>query len=181
MSAERCNDEVYEKNPHILAYDWEYYNQLLPLIQGEVLDIGCGAGTFVREYAKKDTVTSVVAIDKYIDEMPEIDKVVSMQFVLPDELGVSKDSAKYDTIVSTEFIEHIDRDKLEPLLEKVKLLLKDDGVFVGSTPNKIAPTTNPYHLYEYTLEELLGIFQNHFSIVDMHDNGQFCTIWKAKR
>lgn len=181
MSKERCTEQVHKEDPRMKTYDFAYYNELSPYISGEVLDIGCGAGMFIKEYAKKDEVVSVLGIDKYIDEMPqEISKVTSCAFILPDELGVNKDSAKFDTIVSTEFLEHISREKLEEMLGKIKGLLKESGVFVGSTPNKIAPTTNPFHLYEYTLTELVSILKNYFSDVEAWDNGQDCILWVAK-
>ncbi len=181
MTVERSTLQTHKDNIHQEKYDWEYYKQLLPYIKGEVLDVGCGAGMFVSVYAKKDEVTSVIGIDKYTDEFPQIEKAQAMQFNLPDEFGISPEAAKFDTVVSTEFIEHIRRDQLEPMLEKIKFVMKDDGVFVGSTPNKIAPTTNEFHLYEYTLIELLGIFKNYFTEVEMWDNGQNCTLWKATK
>lgn len=181
MADERSNETTYKLNPDFRNYDLAYYNALMPYIKGEVLDVGCGAGMFIREYSKKDEVISVIGIDKYIDEMPKDDpKVIAMQFKLPEEFGVSKDSAKFDTVVSTEFIEHIERKDLEPMLEKIKGVLKPDGLFVGSTPNKITETTNPYHLYEYTLTELVGILKKYFSEVEAFDNGRNCTCWIAK-
>lgn len=181
MAKERCNEELHKQDPKMKKYDWAYYEQLMPYIKGEVLDIGCGAGMFTKEYAKKDEVVSVFAIDKYIDEMPtDNPKIISDKFIIPDELGVNEQSAKFDTIVSTEFIEHIEREKLDELLKFVKGSLNPDGLFVGSTPNKIAPTKNPFHLYEYTLNELLSIFREYFGEVEMWDNGQNCTLWTAK-
>jgi 2-polyprenyl-3-methyl-5-hydroxy-6-metoxy-1,4-benzoquinol methylase len=177
MAAERCNDQVYKENPDMIKYDRAYQDQLMPYIQGDVLDVGCGAGTFVREYIKKDEVKSVLAIDKYIDEMPVHEKITSIKWDLP--LKFFNDN-KFDTIVATEFIEHIKREDLEPLLEIVKKHLKPTGFFVGSTPNKVAPTTNPFHLYEYTLPELGGILKNYFSEVEIWDNGKYCSLWKAK-
>lgn len=178
---ERSNKKTYEVNPAFRSYDEAYYNALLPFIKGEVLDVGCGAGMFIIEYSKKDDVVSVVGIDKYIDEMPtDNPKVVAMQFKLPEEFGVSKDSAKFDTVVATEFLEHIKREDLEPMLEKIKAVMQPDALFVGSTPNKITETTNPYHLYEYTLTELVGILKNYFSDVQAWDTGKNCTVWIAK-
>jgi len=182
MAKERCTEEVHRLDPNMRKYDWTYYNELLPYVKGEVLDIGCGAGMFAKEYAKKPEVTSVLGIDKYVEEMPtDVDKITCQQFDIPDELGYSEDSAKFDTIVSTEFVEHIPREKLEPLLDFVRNSLKDGGLFIGSTPNKKVPTTNPYHLYEYTLTELLSIYRGFFSEVEAYDNGQNCTVWIAKK
>lgn len=175
-AAERCNDAVYKADPGMIHYDWAYYNQLLPIITGDVLDLGSGAGTFIREYVKKYEVKSVVAVDKYIEEIAENPKVTSIRQNLPSELLLDK---KFDTIVATEFLEHIKREDLEPLLEEIKKHLKDTGIFIGSTPNKIAPTKNPYHLYEYTMSELASILKNYFPTVEVWDSGQNCTIFKC--
>ncbi len=177
MAAERCNHEVYLENPDMRSYDLAYYNDLMQYVIGDVLDLGCGAGMFINEYIKKPDVYSVTAIDKYIDEMPTHDKLVSIKQNIPDELKIN---GKFDTIVATEFVEHIEYDQLEPLLKKIKKLLKPTGRFIGSTPNKISPTTNPYHLYEYTLSELLSIYKNYFSEVEAWENGRHTTIWVAK-
>jgi len=174
---ERSTLTTHKENPNQEKYDWEYYKQLLPIISGDVLDIGSGAGMFVEQYAKEDAVKSVTCLDKYLDELVSHDKVERVNWVCPEplpELGV------FDTVVSTEFIEHIERGQLEPLLEQIKKAMHADSVFIGSTPNKIAPTQNPYHLYEYTLSELLSIFKNYFTEVEAWDNGQNCTLWKAK-
>lgn len=179
---ERSTPETHKRDPHCERYDWVYYKQLMPYIKGEVLDIGAGAGMFTKEYVKKDEVISVIAIDKYTDELPQDHpKITVGKFDLPDELGVSKESATFDTIVATEFLEHIERNKLEPLLEKVKALLKPKGQFVGSTPNKISPTKNPYHLYEYKLSELASILRKFFKYVEIWDDGENCSLWVAQQ
>lgn len=167
-----------KENPNQERYDWAYYNALMPYITGNVLDIGAGAGMFVKEYSKKESVGNVFCIDKYIEEHPILEKVTRINWVCPQELP----DQLFDTVVSTEFIEHIEREQLEPLLEDIKNALKEDGVFVGSTPNKQVPTTNPYHLYEYTLPELTEIFEKYFSEVKTWDtNVDFCTVWVCKK
>lgn len=171
---ERSTQVTHDENPDQLAYDESYYNKLLPLIHGNVLDIGAGALMFTSRYLDKDTVTSVVAVDKF-QEVYKHDKLTMKQWVCPAELP----GGKYDRIVSTEFIEHIERKELEPLLEQIAKRLSDVGMFIGSTPNKVVPTTNPYHLYEYTLDELKGILEKYFNHVTVEDTGHFCTVWTA--
>jgi len=176
MAEERSNDRVWQQNPRMITYDWEYYKHLLPMITGKVLDVGCGAGMFIKEYSKKDEVTSVLGVDKFSGEFPELYKVKYKEQRLPGKLP----RGKFDTIVSTEFIEHIERHELDELLAEIVKHMHKDSLFVGSTPNKVAPTTNPFHLYEYTLTELVSIFKQYFSEVEAWDNGQNCTVWKAK-
>lgn len=176
---ERSTEITHKENPNQERYDWAYYNALMPYITGNVLDIGAGAGMFVKEYSKKEEVNAVFCLDKYTDELQETVNIVKLNWKCGDELP--KDIV-FDTVVSTEFIEHIEREQLEPLLEDIKNALKENGVFVGSTPNKQVPTTNPYHLYEYTLQELTEIFKQYFSEVKTWDtNVDFCTVWVCKK
>jgi len=175
---ERSTEFTHKENPNQRQYDWAYYNSLMPHITGNVLDIGSGAGLFVREYAKRKEVESVVCLDKYTDEtFYPTEKTTRTEWVCPQELP----EAKVNTVVSTEFIEHIERDQLEPLLKQISDRLTDDGVFVGSTPNKKYPTTNPYHIYEYTLDELTEILKQYFPKVKAWDCGNDCTVFVCKK
>lgn len=178
MAHERSTIITHTENPDQKRYDWNYYNALMPHIYGFVLDVGSGAGMFVKEYSLKDNVNAVFCFDKFTEQFPKGEKIAGYEWICPQELLAPR---PFDTVVSTEFIEHIEREQLEPLIEQIKIAMKDDGVFVGSTPNKKVPTTNPYHLYEYTLPELKKILDQHFSEVTIWDCGQDCTVWVAKK
>lgn len=173
MAVERSTIETWQQNANQQQYDWEYYKVLLPHIIGDVLDIGSGALMFVKEYSKKDNVMSVTCLDKF-QEINIPDKVFLQEWICPQPLP---DLVTFNTIVSTEFIEHIEREQLEPLLGQIVKIMGEYSQFIGSTPNKKVPTQNPYHLYEYTLNELKEIFDKYFSQVEMYDNGQNCTVW----
>ena len=85
--------------------------------------------------------------------------------------------AKFDTIVSTEFIEHITEEDLNKLLVKIINWLKPDGHFFGSTPNVPQYSGNPFHLKEYTTDELrkkmelFGLTGNYYNPI------QFLTVF----
>jgi SAM-dependent methyltransferase len=78
-----------------------------------------------------------------------------------------QDDHSFDVVVCFEAIEHIqDHDQL---LQEVKRLLKPDGLFVVSTPNKLtyhdeAREENPFHVKELYFDEfqklLTGYFRN---------------------
>lgn len=172
MADERSTIHTHTANPDQLRYDESYYIPLMTHITGNVLDIGAGALMFVKRYIDKPEVLSVTAVDKFQEDYSH-DKLRLIEWVCPDKLP----DDKYDTIVSTEFIEHIERDQLEPLLKQIQKRLMPGGKFIGSTPNKVAPTTNPYHLYEYTIDELKQILEQYFNKVYIEDTGLFCTIW----
>jgi len=170
---ERSTEQTHAENPDQFLYDDSYYKVLKPHITGKVLDVGAGALMFVKEYLFNPEVESVLAIDKYTDDF-ESPTIIKKNWVCPDDLP----EGKFDTIVSTEFVEHIEREHFEPLLEQIKDRLV--GKFVGSTPNKKVATTNPFHLYEYTLEELKEILEKYFSNVQIEDTGYNCTVWIAQ-
>jgi O-antigen biosynthesis protein len=74
----------------------------------------------------------------------------------------------FDVIVCFEAIEHV-RDH-ERLLSEVKRLLKRDGLFIVSTPNKVKYTDetglkNPFHVHELYKEELKSLLCKYFSNV----------------
>lgn len=176
MAAERSTQQTHTENPDQLLYDESYYKYLKPYIRGDVMDIGAGALMFVKRYINNPEVKSVLAVDKFQEDYQQA-KLKLNYWTCPQPLP----KGSFDTVVSTEFIEHIERDQLEPLLEQIVDRLKDGGKFLGSTPNKVAPTTNPYHLYEYTLDELKEILEKYFPQVEIKDTGYYCTVWVATK
>jgi 2-polyprenyl-3-methyl-5-hydroxy-6-metoxy-1,4-benzoquinol methylase len=176
MADERSTRQTHADNKDQLDYDESYYDALSDygLIKGDVLDIGAGALMFVKRYISDPKVTSVLAIDKHQEDY-QAAKLKLKSWQMPDKLP----DGKFDTIVSTEFIEHITRKHFGELLPQIKDRLAKGGNFVGSTPNKVAPTTNPYHLYEYTLDELKDILELNFKSVQIWDTGKYCTVWVA--
>ncbi|MCX6601871.1 MAG: class I SAM-dependent methyltransferase [bacterium] len=64
--------------------------------------------------------------------------------------------APVDGIVACEFIEHIVNAK--PFLSRMNRLLKPGGILVMTTPNRrYTSGKNPYHVHEYTVEELRSL------------------------
>lgn len=178
MAHERSTRETHAEDKNQRDYDEAYYFELTNWgwIRGKVLDIGAGALMFVKKYSSLGKVESILAIDKHEEDYQQTG--IKLQ---KWEMGQDLPKGKFDTIVSTEFIEHITREQFDDLLEQIKDRLADGGNFVGSTPNKVQPTTNPYHLYEYTLDELKGILENNFEEVKIYDTGKYCTVWKASK
>ncbi len=178
MATERSSFESHVQYPDQKRYDFLYYNYLLPHVHGNVLDIGCGVGIFTDMMAKKDEVKSVYAVDRFPvnERIYEIEKITHVDCDITKGIKFEK---KADCIVSTEFIEHITEDDFIVLLEFIKKTLKKDGIFCGSTPDKTVPTTNPYHLREYTLDELKVILEKHFKNVKIENIGLGCQVWIA--
>ncbi len=72
----------------------------------------------------------------------------------------------FDCVISFQVIEHIRRD-LE-FVREIERVLRPGGRFIVTTPNApMSLTRNPWHVREYTAEELQGLLGSVFPQVEM--------------
>jgi ubiquinone/menaquinone biosynthesis C-methylase UbiE len=139
-----------------------------------VLDMACGEGygsAFLSQHAKM-----VVGIDS---DPPTIDhargkysSITNLHF----QIGHCEDSPpedqSFDLVVAFELLEHLDSDDQTSFLENVRRVLKQDGLFIVSSPDtdEYAETRqfrNEFHKHEMTLPELREFLGNHFKHVHL--------------
>ncbi len=163
VSAQDLSDNfVFQRS--VLAYV-----EAAKIIGGNVLEIGYGEGYGVKHLAGK--ADSYLGIDKYPSpahekEFPGNVKVRIMN--VPPLEGIADNSI--DFVVSFQVIEHIENDEL--YAKEIARVLKPGGKFILTTPNiKMSITRNPWHVREYTVDELKNMLLKYFSSVD--SNGVF--------
>jgi 2-polyprenyl-3-methyl-5-hydroxy-6-metoxy-1,4-benzoquinol methylase len=135
-----------------------------------VLDLASGEG--YGSYMLSREAMQVVGVE--IDQQT-VDHAIRrysndrIQFVCGSILDIPIQGHKiFDVVVCFEAIEHIEgHDKL---LSEVKRLLKEDGLFIVSTPNKATYTDqrhyqNPFHKRELYLDEFKSILGSYFENV----------------
>jgi len=139
----------------------------------KVLDLACGEGYGVKILSK--SAKSVIGI--------EIDKKTTMhakkkyrgkniKFITSSITQIPIPGKHlFDVIVCFEAIEHIKEQK--KIFEEVKRLLKKNGLFVISTPNKKIYTTeeknsNPFHEKELSISEFRNLLKSFFSNVQIY-------------
>lgn len=128
-----------------------------------VLDAGCGTGygTFLILANGAKKVVGVDIEKKAIEYCKSNYNEKNLEFVCDDCTKLNVDDSSFDIVVSFEVIEHLL--SAESFLSEVKRILKKNGVFIVSTPNKITyPSGNPFHVTEYDKEEFLVLLKKYF-------------------
>ncbi len=148
----------------------------------EVLDIGCRDGQLTSAYSEGNNVTGV-DVDQSALERANKNHGIKIVHADLNADWVFDDGKKYDAVVSCEFLEHIYFP--ETVMEKIKNLLKEDGVFVGTVPHAFAmqsrvkyllgrkdgtPLQDPTHINQFTHQEFKSMLERHFEIIEFTGN-----------
>jgi 2-polyprenyl-3-methyl-5-hydroxy-6-metoxy-1,4-benzoquinol methylase len=148
---------------HILL---KHINDSFKIKGSKILDIGCGAGSLSLYMASKGgLVTGIDISKKAISECTKSARALNLkstnffQSYFPDGFTLGE---KYDYVVFTEVIEHLENDI--SAVKKIEQLLKPGGLLLLSTPSISAPLhrlglTNSFdrevgHLRRYSLAQL---------------------------
>lgn len=151
------------------ALDWNhnaYYHRLLlrqlPRPCSRVLDVGCGAGAFAVELAKR--ADQVDALDRSPAMIEEAKRVApaNVTCILADVLREPLPDARYDAIVSVSALHHTPLDKSLPRLAGA---LRPRGVLAAiALPRRDLPRELPTELTAVIGHRLFGAA---------------CAIWRA--
>lgn len=136
----------------------------------KILDLGSGDGMLAQVlYVNKYKPSEYIAID-IKDKTLDIVKSRKTNFPIR---AICQDVRKqklpfndkyFDRIFCFEMIEHFEKDYLPFVLSEVNRVLKDDGIFLLSTPNYDGIHKAANHIHEYTEEELEIILKQFFNI-----------------
>ncbi|WP_186756189.1 class I SAM-dependent methyltransferase [Echinicola salinicaeni] len=175
-TTEIASDKLVSDNP-IHQRLLKAYIAAKPLVNGELLEIGCGEGRGVE--VLRENVTSYHGLDKIGEVIENLQKkypdVVFEQAVIPPLGTVASDS--FDTVVSFQVIEHIEDDRL--FLEEIYRVLKPGGKAIISTPNiRHTLSRNPWHIREYTGKQLKDLCESIFDKVDAKGIGGNGKVWE---
>lgn len=139
----------------------------------KALDLACGEGYGSFMLSQEADSLAGVDIDeasmrhassKYIKE--------NLRFIKGSITDIPIKGKKiFDVIVCFEAIEHIERHN--ELMKEVKRLLRADGIFIVSTPNKYLYTEqenyhNPFHLKELYFDEFKDLLSGNFQHVYLY-------------
>lgn len=144
----------------------------------KILDIGCGAGTLCLYFANKGhQVLGIDISDKAVLDAKNSANVMGFKNVKFESMPFPEKfpSGKFDFIIFTEVIEHIENDELA--IRKINQLLNSRGRVLVSTPTISAPLhrlgyTRGFdkrvgHLRRYSEKQIVNILEkNGFKILE---------------
>jgi len=137
----------------------------------DVLDVACGEGYGAAQLAQ--VARHVVGLEfsgatvrNAAVNFPRAD----LHFIQGDARSLPLGNASIDVVTSFETIEHFDRQ--DEFVAEVRRVLRPDGCFIVSTPDRdvysppgVAP--NPYHVHEFDRAEFLDLLHGHFRYVSL--------------
>ena len=139
--------------------------------EATVLDIGCGAGYGTAELARSalsavgiDIAPQAVAYSRDHYAQPNLSFVAASATALPFA------ASAFDFVTAFEVIEHLA--DWRGLLAEARRVLRPEGVFLVSTPNKLYYTEsrgvegpNPFHTHEFEFAEFQAALAEFFPYV----------------
>lgn len=163
-TTEITSNEIASDNP-IHQRLFFAYHQASQMIGGEVLEVGCGVGrglSVILENCK-----SYTAIDKNEELITHLQKQYPQHHFIANNIPpfASLEDESFDFVITFQVIEHIPKDNF--FVQEIYRVLKKGGKAIITTPNiKQSLTRNPWHVREYTAQELKKLLQNCFTSVE---------------
>jgi ubiquinone/menaquinone biosynthesis C-methylase UbiE len=148
------------------------YRFAWPYVDGRaVLDIACGTGYGIG--LLKENARFVVGVDVDLSAAKTARSEVGKNstVLLGDGLALPFADNSFDVITSFETLEHLHA--RQDFLLELKRVLRPEGMLLLSTPNALytrpvdGKPTNPFHVFEYTPDELRSEIAPLFSIEKM--------------
>lgn len=158
---------------HLARYEWaiEFCRDK------RVLDAACGTG-YGSEILKQ--VGRIVSLDIDADAVAEASHRSGQRLLFGDTVALPFANESFDVFVSFETIEHVHDDL--GYTKEARRVLRSDGVFLCSTPNRAVVNPgntitdrpfNPFHVREYTADELRAVLAQSFSEVQIFGQKSF--------
>jgi len=162
------------KTPEVILLGWsnnetisEHLSRYVfasKLIYGVVLDVASGTcyGSSILKRCSASKL--VVSVDLDVDLLKYGRMIYGVNCVCADATHLPFKDKCFDSVISLETLEHIEDQKA--FLGSIKRVLKSEGMFILSTPNKMYSSPllprplNPYHIKEYYLGTLLKLLNS---------------------
>lgn len=164
FTTEITSDQIPSDNP-IHQRLLKAYVVAVDYVKGQLLEVGCGEGRGIDLMLPK--VERYTAIDKIAEVIKGLKQKYPAGEFHADHLPPLRPFAdnSFDTVVTFQVIEHIEEDSF--FLKEIHRVLKPGGTMLLTTPNRpMSLSRNPWHIREYTADELTSLCKKYFSSVE---------------
>ena len=138
------------------------YKAASELVKGNIIELGSGEGYGIQMLAP--LADRYMAVDKFDTDISGHANVEFRKQLLPSLAGIADNT--FDFALTFQVIEHIQDDKT--FIKEIHRVLKPGGIMMLTTPNRpMSLTRNPWHIREYTGDELAAIVAKDFNKVEV--------------
>lgn len=149
--------QKFQQTREVINYTQKY-------ISGRTLDLGAGSAKY-REIIKQRTA-EYITFDMVPGEKTDI---------IGDALDMPFDAESFDTVVSTQVLEHVEKPWL--MVKEIHRILKKNGICILTAPFIGAYHPDPHDYFRYTTEGMKSLFENeNFEIIECSGFGQLFTV-----
>ena len=132
----------------------------------DVLDAACGT---CWGWSQLGRARSLTGVDYSSEAVAEARRLGFAERVACAEMHrLPFASSSFDTVLCLDAIEHVTLAEAKQFVAECRRVLRTGGVLVLSTPLRKGEhhSANPFHFLEYSREELLGLLQTHFTVIE---------------
>ncbi len=146
---------------HYKSFHSALFSSLSKFAKGRLLDIGCGNKPYERILEGK--ITEYIGCDIIQSNLNKVD-------ILSRADNIPLDSETFDTVISTQTIEHVENH--QGLVNEAYRLLKTGGYFIVSGPLYWHLHEEPYDFFRFTKYGFTYIFEKAgFEVIEIIPNG----------
>jgi len=147
------------------------------ILEGKVLDLGCGSGELLKELKEKGFECYGVEMDKNAVEICRKNNLKVIQGDIQEY--IKKINAKFDVIILSHGLEHLYNPSF--VIREISRILADDGVFIIAIPSadslmfnlfksKWHSIDSPRHLYLFSTKTLSSLLQKYNLAIEEKHN-----------
>lgn len=140
------------------------------VVNKRVLDVGCGLG-WGAEYLAKKKAKQVLGIDRSLAAInyAKINfQLKNLSFRQLDVKDIRELKTKFDLVLIFDVLEHLPKKLMKKFIKDVSQCLSLGGRVIVSTPNKLVTRfSNPYHVQEFSADELRRLFSQDFTEIKL--------------
>jgi len=146
---------IRDISPELLENQRKYYKlcfrRFLPKDKNSnILDLGCGYGSFVY-FLKKEGYQNVSGVDTSHEQV-EVSKMLGVENIHQEDAltFVHQHNSEFDCISAIDLIEHIPKDCVLEFLDSIYKALKPNGILIIKAPNGGSPFSGAYRYIDFT-------------------------------